>query len=566
MRKYEFLSFLFIFIISVFVVFELFISIGRPTTFDGPTHITDIAGYSQALASGNFPVFWLDKFGNYGMPIGLFSHQLPLTLAGAVNIFVHDPILIYTLFLFLGIFLTNVTFYLFLRIYFSSLPALGGITLLTFSSYRIIDIYVRGDMPEIFAGIFLGLILLGLYYLIKQQKLWGFFLIAVSYCFLTLTHPMMLLVYAFLVFPYALYLFLTTDRGQIESIKAIFNKSRVTLVSLFCIAVILGLGMAAYFALPLNIEVKYLYFGQEKSHLSPQFLSWLNFFSPQWFYFYKNDVVTRGQFIQSGLIESMIVLIGLVLFLGKIIKDRVHLKISLSDIAVVCSILVLFFTTTLSLPLYQHILFLSDLQMPWRMLAIYIFLPPIVISSLLQKVNKDIAVLGFVFLVLILRFPQIYGKNYVDYSPQSYSFTKYNLFPIDMNTIWTGPTETYPIEKTKIGIISGTGTIVSVKVSNNVRNYVVEGTTPLRLADYTFYFPGWHVYVDGVSTPIQFQDPNYRGVITYMVPPGRHTIRVVLQDTAVRRFAKLLSLLFTLLFGVIFVMRRKLANYAKLYV
>lgn len=544
MKKNEFLSLLFIFFISLISVFDFFINTGRPATFDAPTHMTDIAGYTQALLDKNFPVFWLDKFGNYGMPIGLFSHQFLLTSAGLVNILLQNPPFTFYFFFLTGIFLTNASFYFFLRIYFSRFPSIVGITLLTFSAYRITNIYIRGDLPETFSGIFLGTILLGMYYFFQKNKIWGFFLISLSYFLLTITHPLMLITYSFFVFPYLFFLLL-----QIPNIKKLV---------VFFLALILGVGMASYFILPIIIETKYLYFGQVKNHLSPQFLSWKNFFGENWFYFYNSDIFPRGQFIQTGLIELLTLAVSIlftgIAFFKKNKKEILHVR----SVAVLSAVVVLFMTTTYASFLYEHVPFLSSLQFPWRILSLFIFLPPIIVASLLQKIQrKTLLVVACIFLIILVRFPQLYGKNYTNLALTTYYFTPYNLFPIDYNTIWTGKTEDYPIEKQKIGILQGSGKILSENVHNSERAYTISAQTPLRLVDYTFYFPGWNVYVDGKKTTIEFQDPRYRGVITYMIPVGQHTVHVVLEDTIIRKLGKLFSIIFAGIFIIVFFLRKQ---------
>ena len=72
----------------------------------------------------------------------------------------------------------------------------------------------------------------------------------------------------------------------------------------------------------------------------------------------------------------------------------------------------------------------------------------------------------------------------------------------------------------------------------------------------TLYFPGWFVYVDGVKKSpfdIWFQDPNYRGLINFFVPRGKHLIEIKFEETRLRKTADIISLgaLFILL-GVSF--------------
>jgi hypothetical protein len=59
----------------------------------------------------------------------------------------------------------------------------------------------------------------------------------------------------------------------------------------------------------------------------------------------------------------------------------------------------------------------------------------------------------------------------------------------------------------------------------------------LRL--FTFYFPGWHAYVDGREVPIDVSAPD--GFITFWVPSGEHEVLVQFEDTPPRRLGYLLS-------------------------
>ena len=64
----------------------------------------------------------------------------------------------------------------------------------------------------------------------------------------------------------------------------------------------------------------------------------------------------------------------------------------------------------------------------------------------------------------------------------------------------------------------------------------------------TFYYPGWKVYVNNIDTPIQFQDSNNRGLITFHVPQGHHQIKAIFTETRFRLLANLISLFSLLLF------------------
>ena len=84
--------------------------------------------------------------------------------------------------------------------------------------------------------------------------------------------------------------------------------------------------------------------------------------------------------------------------------------------------------------------------------------------------------------------------------------------------------------------------------------------------DYTFYFPGWKVFIDKKEIPFEFQDPQYRGMITYNVPPGSHTVEVIFMDTQVRKLAKIISLGFVAIIAFLFIFRKRIFERINRYV
>jgi hypothetical protein len=80
-----------------------------------------------------------------------------------------------------------------------------------------------------------------------------------------------------------------------------------------------------------------------------------------------------------------------------------------------------------------------------------------------------------------------------------------------------------------------------IETKNASRIYQTKSEQELRLIDYTFYFSGWTVYVDDNPIVIQYQDADYRGLITYKVPAGIHTIRVSYESTKMRSLGYLVT-------------------------
>ena len=527
--KLDFLFFLLIFIISALFVSELFFYPGRPATFDANTHITTLAQFSQIIKSGELPVAWLNNFANYGLPVGIFTHQLTNYLGGAVTIFTQNPVLTYNLLVFTAIFLSNIFLYLFLRLYFKSFSSFLGVFVFNFTQYRIFYVYVRGAMPEVFSSIFLPLILISLYLLIVKKKSYAIFLITLFITGLTLNHPMMLVVYSILFIPYLFFLLLTNNDS-----KRIQVKSLITVL----FSIILGLLISCYYILPLNLELKYFYEGLVKNHIAPNsFLSLSNFYTIRWDYF------ARGNIIQFGLLETYTLVISFFYYLYKKIIKKSKENLNLLKFCLIASVIIIFFTTSFSSFLYEKIFFLNSLQFPSRFLSSLIFLPPIIIAFFYDKFPKKIFFFLIIILACIFSFPQIYGKNFTIYPLSSYYFSKDNSYSVMMNTIWTGKTEDYPSKTPQAEIVEGQGKIINEILKNSSKKYTIDAKTSVELVDHTFYFPGWTIYIDGLKSNIQFQNPKYRGVITYQVPKGKHSVYLVFQDTKVRLLGKILSIL-----------------------
>lgn len=165
--KYLFL----IVLISIITVFDLFINTGRSANGDGFIHTVVPTLFAKAIMQGNFPVGWTDGFANYGYPLGSVSQQLTTYITAFITIFSHNPAVGFNILVFLGVLMSCLFFYIFLRIYFPPLYAFAGIFLFNFTPYRILNIYIRGALPEFFAGVFFPLLLIAAYLIIKEKYL-----------------------------------------------------------------------------------------------------------------------------------------------------------------------------------------------------------------------------------------------------------------------------------------------------------------------------------------------------------------------------------------------------------
>ena len=532
-------AFIILFIISVIFVFDLFIHQGRPSTFDGPTHLANIAQVHAGLADGDFPVRWGGEFARYGWPAPQFAQQTTSYLGAFLTFITNDIVISYNLVVLIGVFVSSLLMYIFLRFHARQTAALIGVIVFHFAPYRIMNVYIRGALPEFFASIFIISILIALYLVLKKESVKGYYLLTISVALLLLTHLFMFIVGSFIFITYGLYL-LNENR------KNLFIK-----IIALGLSIGLGIGLTSYYIFPLFMEVKYLYYGGAGGHfVQGHFLTWKNFLTENWQYFFQGDIDVRGNILQSGIIESVILIMSVVHLTQRYIQKK-SINVLLLIVTIV-GVIYVFFTTSLSSIFYQTPL--GSIQHPWRMLTGFIIIPPIVLSLMMDKLSKKYMSASIIIIVIaigVLRFPQLYGKNYLLENQRTYYQTHDNLHGTIMNTIWMGEVRDYPYKDTKVEIFEGDGKISDLFVSNSSRSFIINSLSNTKVADYTFYFPGWRTYIDGVETQIQFQDPKYRGVITYEVPSGRHEVKSKFTNTKPRIVGNILTMMGVFAFGVI---------------
>jgi len=187
-------------IISIILVFELFINKGQSQNMDGNVHIATIAQFFKAMQSGDLKVTWTDGFANYGLPIPIIAHQIPAYLGAILSFITNNVVVSFNIIYVIGTFLSLLFFYIFLRLYFNPFYSFLGVFLFNLAPYRIINLYIRGAGPEYFASLFLPLILISIYYIVKKKKYIYSFLLSILTAGLALAHPMMLIVFSFISF------------------------------------------------------------------------------------------------------------------------------------------------------------------------------------------------------------------------------------------------------------------------------------------------------------------------------------------------------------------------------
>lgn len=526
-------------VLSVVPLWDL-LTPGYPVTHDGRDHVARIANFYLSLAEGNIVPRWAANLNwGYGHPILMFLYPLPSYVGSVFHAigfsFVDSTKLVFAV----GFVASIFAMYIWAHASWGIAAGLTAAILYGFAPYRFIDLYVRGAIGEHMAFIFPPLICYGLFILSRTRAgihAGAFIVIALGTGLLILSHNALSLMFLPIIFFYALYL-----SGYEAS-----HRFR------FLLTAIVGIGtgflLSAFYWVPGFFEGKYtLRDIVTAGEFSGRFVPWLSFIYSRWSYGGGNEL---SKWLGAG---SWLAIIMGFFVLEKNSKYRSMM---------VGSILILFFAmftmTSASAPLWNTITLLQKFQFPWRLLSVTTFMTAVIgaLAVCLSVPKKRVVTAILLCMVAVLTtIPMWRAKEYT-IMPESYFTGIYN------GTTDTG--ESSPIWSVRFMekrpdavayLMPESGSITEGLRTGTTRSYAVSVTSPVRFVENTLYFPGWQVYIN--NSPIDpekliFQDPAYRGLMTFDLDPGTYDIRFVFTDTKLRRlsnYVSLASLVALLLFG-----------------
>jgi len=524
----HFVPFFLLMAISVFALVDM-LHPGIPLTHDGKDHVARIANFYISLSEGTLIPRWAGNLNwGYGHPVLMFLYPLPSYIASFFHFLgfnFSDSLKLVFAFTYIA---SGFGMYFWLRNSLSKYPALLGGALYLFLPYRFVDMYVRGAIGEHVAFVFPPLV----FYFsekIAKGKMIHCVLTSVAMAGLILSHNAISLMFFPIFLSYFL-IQLVEHRNKILFIKQI-------------ISILFGFGLSSFFWVPAFVEGKYTLRDVVTGggEYAERFVSLGSLFYGNW-----NYGIT-GQFsTQLGLVGIVVGCVGLILLL-KMKKSIVKYKYIYWYVVLFGSI---FFMLGIAKPIYEIFSTLQKFQFPWRFLSVSVFSLSVIgaqaVFRIREPYQKMIVLSSLIFLVL-LSYPFVRAKGYL-YNPDVFYTSVYE------GTTDTG--ESAPIWSVRfmehranafIEVIDGKGKIENLERKSNLHKYTITSDTVLSVVENTLYFPNWEVRVNGETVPVQFQDPNHRGLMTFNVPKGTNTVDVEFKNTKVRSYSDMVSVISILL-------------------
>lgn len=499
---------------------------------DGEVQVARFAAYFKAFSDHHIPPRWAGDLNyTYGSPVLNFYYPLPGYIAAALHnlhISFQDTFKILIALAFIS---APLACYLWLKELVPKHIAFISSNLYGLAPYHFLNLYVRGDIAEMFALVFVPLVL---WALTKNRIITG----GILYGLLVLSHNGISLMFTPILLAYGL-LFASTTRERIRHLSTFF----------------IGLGISAFFWLPALLEMRYtlgdVFIGDMYKNHFPNFMqlvysSWN--FGPD----VKNAI---GLSPQIGPILMALSFIGIL----TIRKKQKNFRHSLFWFIVLS--LGIFISLPVSSFIWRQLPLLKKFQFPWRFSALTTFAAASLTAFTLTYIRSRYFLVIITLLCILLSFPMMKVDTYINHEDEYYlSFPGTTYFHGETITKWSaGDASKYP--KNQIEIIEGCATINNHKRNTIMQEFTVDAREPSKILINTFYYPGWRVYIDNQNTPIEFQDPNHRGLITFRLPPGTHHILVTFGETTLRAAANSISIV--TIFGIVLslIVKNKILSY-----
>lgn len=233
------------FLIAIFAVLPFFSS-GFFQVHDD-VQVARVYELAKSLSLGAFPIRWVPDLGyGAGYPLFNFYSVLPYYIGGVVTFFGLN-VLVATKFVFiLGIIASGVSMYFLTKAFFGKTPALVAAVVYLYFPYHAVNIYVRGDLAEVFAYIFLPLVFLSLFKIHTLDKVSKGYIVlgTLSLTAVIISHNLS----AFMLFIFVAVFIL---------LSLAFSKNRKALIVSYFSILLIAFLLSAFYSVPAALESKY---------------------------------------------------------------------------------------------------------------------------------------------------------------------------------------------------------------------------------------------------------------------------------------------------------------------
>lgn len=544
---------IFIFILlalSIFAVFPLFQS-GFFNIHDD-AQIQRVFEMRTALVDGMFPVRWVPDLGyGYGYPIFNFYGPLPYYI-GAIFTFLGLNSLIATkIMLFIPVVGSGFSMYFLAKEFWGKIGGLVSGIFYLYAPYHALDLYVRGDVGEVYGYLFIPIIFYSLWKYYKAQE----------YIFIVLGS----LAFAGVIASHNLSALMITPFVILGAVLLSIDKKTL----LILLIPIIGILVASFYWFPTLLEMNYtnvLSTIGGKAYFGDHFVCVRQFWDSPWMFGGSIPGCIDGLSFRLGKLH--ILFVGLSVFCSIFLIKKEKLKGLILTSSVISFFGVMFLMIKESKLLWE-IPYMDFFQYPWRFLLLASFFSSFVAGSVIFVISKfetkkNIAPLLLVYSIILISPIVLYGKLFV---PQNYLSKTSEDYTNSHNLTWTTSkisdeylpksfkTPEAPSEIIKDKITGKNIEVTGLSSKTNRLSAQINSTGNNEIILHTPFFPAWNYYVNGKKIEVN-ED---RDGVSLMIPDGENKLLAKFEQTHVEILGNVLSLsgILLLVAGIIYAKRKR---------
>lgn len=497
----------------------------------------------KCFQDGQIPCRWSQDMGyGFGYPIFNFYPPLPYYIGQLfhwMGLAFNDTIKALVV---LNFILSGLTMYLLTKEFWGRWGGMISGVFYVYAPYHAVDLYARGAFNEAYSLVWMPAVFWAIYKLATTNQ-WRYVpLLSLFTGLMMLSHNPILMIFAPGALLWAAYWF--------------FQKVDLKLFGKFLAAGILGVGIAAFFTLPVIFEQKYVHI---ESLVSGYFNYLAHFVTVNQLFFDDRLGYGDSRFgpiddfsFQVGLFHWILSMVSLLVGLLLLRKKP---KLSLAIILVFgLTLFYTFMSHEKSSFIWSNIKSLEYLQFPWRFLTLSIFGTSFLAGSvaLLTSYIRS-SVLRNTFLILVVLFAMWLYKDFFkwkDHWPWVDDKNKFSgqLWQMQLTSgifdylpKWAPLPPPYP-PNGNAEFIEGQGEYQTLFKNSINQEYKIITSEESVFQINTFYFPGWRYYVNDREVVVNPSEDEEVGRPRIHLSQGEYNIKAILTNTPVRLFGNIFSL------------------------
>lgn len=523
------------------------------------TQVQRVYEMRVAMLDAVFPVRWVPDLGyGYGYPIFNFYGPLPYYIGAFITFLGADALLATKIMILIGVIGAAFSMFVLARQFWGKWGGALSAVLYLYAPYHGLNIYVRGDIGEVYAYFFIPLIFYGLWKYYKTQKYIYLAAGALSFAGVIISHNLSAMMITPFVIAVAMLLFALKRNWQIF------------------LSPIIGILISSFFILPAMLEMGYTNVVSTiggKADFRDHFVCLVQLWDSPWMYGGSIPGCVDGLSFRLGklhIIFAGLAFLSAFLFFRKE-KEKV-IAIILSTLGLLLS---LFLLLNQSKFLWEVVPYMNFFQYPWRFLLVASFFSsfaggaPLYFLSKFEKRNKWL--ISILYLIILISPIVLYSKlfapqEYLARSSQNYTnsfslnFTTSKISDEYMPKNFKKPEDPSQIIKEKI-----TGDDIRIlNIKSDTKGFLAEiqANKETNVTVHIPYFPAWEYRLNGQKVETKISETG----VDIAIPRGINRIDARFKQTNVEKFANLLSIsgIAALLTVIIYGKQKPLARREKL--